>query len=243
MPLRREEGGTLRREGDVRGGEFGVSVEFSPLDLGPHAWFRETYSAGTWSDLSVNGNDIIQGIGAKQPTQVARYGQSVLSLDGGDSMEGAFHAALTQPFSVFVVGEFTNFDGLNSSAICDADDLANRMLIEANQTSGALRSNSGLVHPGQTAIAATVFGACIVFNGASSEWYLDDFTDGAVDSGNAGTQTPDGLTIGSHDGGAARFMTGFLAEFSVFDFLPTTAQRKSMGDYFTARYTGLAVTT
>jgi hypothetical protein len=221
-------------------------AKFSPLDLAPHAWYRADdvvlsgSSITTWTDKSGNGNDLVQGTGSAQPTQVTRYGRKSASFDGGDNVAGAYHAALTQPYTIVLVGEITNFT--SARVFVDSDDGANRAQLRAAQTTGVLDFYAGGFHTGQTLSAATVAAICVAANGASSEMYLDDFTDGAVDSGSSGAQAADGLTIGAGFSGGTPLL-GFVSEVVVLNTLITTAERKSLGDYFTARYTGLTVTT
>ncbi len=219
----------------------GGAAAFSLLDLSPHAWYRETYASGTWTDLSGNGNNIVQAAGFAQPAQVTRYGQSwVLSFDGNDYMVGTYHTPLSQPFSIALVAEMTNFDTFRG--LVDGDDGTDRSVVEGGATSGDLRVFAGALHTGPVITAATVHAILVEVNGASSKIWLDDWTDGAVDNGNAGAHLPDGITIGASFVGGSELL-GFIAEVVVVSAALTPAQRKSLGDLWTADYDGLTVVT
>lgn len=236
--LARRFGGSGIRRG-IRG-SGGAPAPFLPLDLTPHAWYREIYASGTWTDLSGNGNDVVQAAPSAQPTQVTRYGQDVLSFDGGDNMAGAFHAALTQPYTVVCVLEPN--DIISPRSVYDSDDGTNRMELLVFATTGVVNIFSGVSHVADPVTAATVAAVFSETDGASSSIWVDDWTDGAVDSGNQGAHLPDGLTVGADFLGNNDWF-GFIAELIIYSRSLTTAERKDIGDYLTARYDGLTVTT
>jgi hypothetical protein len=238
----------LRGRTGGRAGGAAPAVPFSPLDLASlHAWYRAddvVTGAGdrisTWTDKSANGDNLTQGTDGARPTQVTRYGQECASFDGGDYLAGAFTAALTQTFSYAIVCEVTNFAAARS--IMDSDDLTNRLWINTAATTGVYGQYAGVNHLGGTFTAATVAAVFGEINGASSKSWFNDWTNGAVDSGNAGAHAADGLTLGANAAAGAKHL-GFISEVVVINAALSTADRKSLGDYLGARYDGLSVTT
>jgi hypothetical protein len=219
---------------NLRGG--GGSI-FSPASLSDlHAWYRETYSAGTWTDLTGSGHDLVQGTGTAQPTATTRAGQAALSFDGGDFLRVAFgHGPHAQPLTVYSVFEPTS---TATKILFDGDDSDNR--IQGGIVSAAWTIYAGTVVSNGTPTTAIHAGAW-VFNGASSALYIDDFTAATV-SGNAGTNGCDGVTFGANSSSSA-FWTGWAWEMIFCTGAHDAATRKIVGDYFTARYAGLTVTT
>ena len=213
---------------------------FSPLDIADlEAWYRETYASGTWVDLSGKGRDLTQATAGSRPTQVARAGQAALSFDGGDWVQGAFGATLSQPLTVYAVFEPTSL--ATQRYIFDGDDASNRVALYTDTT-----PNYGVHAPtartGGTPTLA-IHAACFTANGASSALRVDNFAGAAITlSGDPGTAGLDGLTVG------ARYLQninwqGYIWEIILYSGAHNAATRKLVGDYLTARYTGLTVTT
>lgn len=104
MPLRREEGGTLRREGEVRGGEFGAAIEETTLTILPDltAWWRPdklltdvALEITDWRNSGIGGTawDTTQPTGTLRPDKVAALAsmnnQPAVHHDAGDVLATA----------------------------------------------------------------------------------------------------------------------------------------------------------
>lgn len=213
-----------------------ASGPFSPSDVtGLEAWYRETYAAGTWADLSGNGRDLTTLTGT--PSQVTRSGQLAISLNGSTALSGAFGVTLDQPTTAYVVFETTV---AFSRVVFCGDDTTNRQQFQAT-LAGGQAIYAGTVLSADGTLAAGIHAAACIFNSTTSALYEGDFATAAV-SGNAGTNKLDGLIVGARPGPADLF-TGYVWELIVYSGAHDAATRKLIGDYFTARYSGLTVTT
>lgn len=214
---------------------------FSPADIaGLEAWYRETYAAGTWSDKSGNGRNLTQATAANRPTQTTRAGQAVLSLDGGDLVQGPFGSLLPQPLTIYCVAEVT--DTAVARSVYDGDDATNRCNLLA-QTTVIQAFAGGTLRAFGTLATGAIRASCVTYNGAGSNGFYNDFRDSADGiSASPGTAGLDGFTVGGTSGGAQPFL-GYVWEIIIYSGAHDAATRKLIGDYFTARYTGLTVTT
>lgn len=245
--MRRLGGAGIRR--GIRGPGAVSEAAWTPAQLSSlEAWYRADdvvlsgSSITTHTDKSGNARHLTQGTSTAQPTQVTRYGQSVGSYDGGDSMQGAFSATLAQPYEVALVFEETNLSA--ARLLFDGDDISNRAFCQIDATTGAITIRSGATFTSaKTITAATAHAAHLRFDGASSKVWLDDFRAAQESTGNAGTASLDGFTLGSSYTGGSAFWLGYIAEAVVVSANLSTADRALLGDYFTARYSGLTLTT
>lgn len=210
---------------------------WSPLDLaGLEAWYRETYAAGTWFDLSGKGRHLTQATAGARPTQTARAGQAVLSCDGGDSVALAYSATISQPYTIYAVSEAPSVAStqvIYSGHSATADGM---LQIRAND----YRISSGTFLAGGTSSTA-ISASAAAYNGASSSLCVNNFAT-PVASGNAGSGILRGLSVGAQQA-ASVYLTGYVWEIIVCSGAHDAATRKLVGDYFTARYAGLTVTT
>lgn len=239
---RRFGGAGIRRGTRVPGGV----AAWTPAQLADlEAWYRadDVVTSGssitTWTDKAGNHN-LTQGTGTAQPTLTTRGGQAVASFDGGDYVQGAFGHSHGQPNTIYAVFEAASFP--STSAIFDGDDGANRHQGHLSSTPD-FKMYAGAAITAGTPSTGTIYGGCYVFDTTSSLGFFNDFTTGnAVLSGNAGAQTIDGFTIGASNTGGAAF-NGYIWEVIVCTTAHDAATRALVGDYLTARYDGLAVTT
>lgn len=238
------EGGAL--PWDPRSASRGTSAPaFTPADIaGLEAWYRETYAAGTWTDLSGNGRNLVQATAGSRPSQVARAGQAALSFDGtADSVAGSFGATLPAPLTIYIVAEHVTtgarwiYDGITSGE--------RAFLLSTTGPPSVYRIGGPImaVTSAVTAPVGAIHAHCGVYNSASSAAYLLSNFSVAAATGDTGVAALTGLTVGSIFGGATNFFHGFAWEAIVYSGAHNAANRKLIGDYFTARYTGLTVTT
>jgi hypothetical protein len=238
--LARRFGGAGLRRG-IRGSRSRVSAgpPWDPSQLtGLEAWYRETYAAGTWSDLSGKGRHLGQATESARPTQVTRAGQLALSFDGGDFLRGSFGSTVAQPTTIYVVWE--------SGSVS-----ATRYLFDGDTTSPRQRLyTSGDEHGFGTSSASNVdvdaatgvlYASCAVFNGASSALYFRDFTAAAL-TASVGSGGLAGFTVGANASDATLFI-GYIWELIACSGAHDAPTRKLVGDYLSARYAGLTITT
>lgn len=220
----------IRRSSDNAEQDFG-SVTNGNLDIVAIATF---VGAGTGFIVTVydqvGANNPTQATAASQPAYIANGQNSkpITRLDGMDDLlQTAFSGALSQPYSLYFAAEIDATD-VNDNAIhafVSSDDATNVML--------AYKSNTG--SPDVWTINASVAlngGAAdanfnvwsILFNGASSQFWLNGISEGL---GNAGTNNADGITIGAHYNGAFPLL-GNIAMIAIADPSHDNTERGAM---------------
>lgn len=187
-----------------------------------------------WADKSGQGNDVSQAATGKYPLRQVgvQNGQDVVRLDGTDDfLQGALANVLTQPFTVWLVAKLT-ITGISNYVAIDSDDTSNRMLIrEKNNWS----MNAGAEVSGGTPDTSWhLFRAD--YNGADSVLWVDGVP---VASGNAGSDTPDGITIGANANGSSNW-PGDMALVVVQNGAATSDDVAIMNSYASS-YWGITV--
>lgn len=213
---------------------------FTPKNIaGLFAWYRaDTYIAGAWGDQSGTGDsnkNLAQASGPTQPTlnaiDSAYNNQPTLSFSGSQYLRsGTFAAALTQDFTIFIVGNVT----VAATTQRFLDGLAINVAVIFN-SSGHLALFSGAVLSDTNAAdtAPHIFGG--TFNNASSSFYDDAITANA--SGSVGSGNPlAGFTIGVGGDTTTAPLTGKIAEIVVIKGTPTVANRTALLKYLGQRY-------
>ena len=177
-----------------------------------HAWYKPyTAAAASWPD-AINGYDATAA-GSAQPTVTGGIPDFDGSDDEYDLGSGTF-GTLTQPNTIGIV--FKSDDTTSSTlAIFDSDDTGARNAIHVPH-SGTVQasmlsatSNDPLGGTPNTSWRYLV----AIFNTASSELRIDG---SSVDTGNPGSQSMAGITIGGY-GGAGFNFNGKIATVVVFD--------------------------
>lgn len=225
----------------------GGVAAWTPAQLADlEAWYRadDVVTSGssitTWTDKAGNHN-LTQGTGTAQPTLTTRAGQSVASFDGGDYVQGTFGHTHVQPNTIYAVFEMTAIG--TTTIVFDGDDATNRHQGYAVASGPQWRMFAGTAIGAGTPATATIYGASYHFNGAASKAWFNDFRAAQeVISGNAGADALDGFTIGANNVGAGG-LVGYIWEVIVCTTAHDAATRKLVGDYLTARYDSLVVTT
>jgi hypothetical protein len=157
--------------------------------------------------------------------------QATAAMTGAQRLEGSgnWAAALAQPLTIYWVGKMSGgriFDGA-AGGRCAAIYLAGVVTAYAGTDFvNATGSTPESPHVG-----------CIVFNGASSEIYFDDFTTPAG-TGNPGTDALIQMVLGDVGGGGGP-LTGKIAEAVAFAGADDATERANMRAYFAARYPSL----
>lgn len=217
------------------------SGSFSPLSLtNLRGWWRSdmgiTIATGVsaWADQSGQGNTLVQGTGANQPTLTAGQinGRPALVFDGvNDSLAVSF--ALTQPTTVFIV--FSQISWTNFDMVFDGGAVSNDMsLQQATASPGLAIRAGGAAAALNNNLAVGTFGLVTsIFDGASS---LIQVNSTAATTGNPGTNAGAGLRVGVRGAGGANFGNISVAEIIVMAATATAAERVAVRSYSQALY-------
>jgi hypothetical protein len=212
---------------------------WSPAEL-PNlvAWYRDTYAAGTWSDLSGKGRHLTQATESARPTQVTRAGQLALSFDGGDFLRGSFGTTVAQPTTIYVVWESGSVAATRYLFDGDTTSPRQRLYTSADEHGFGTSSASNVDVDATTGV---IYASCAIYNGASSALYFNDFATAAL-TASVGSGGLAGFTVGANASDSTLFI-GYQWELIACSGAHDDATRKLVGDYFSARYVGLTVTT
>lgn len=207
---------------------------WSPLQLpGLVAWYDASriigLSDGTaiaqWDDLTGLGHHLLQGTGSLQPLYKTgiTHGLPAVLFDGSnDYLKAVF--TLAQPCSVAVSFVYVTDPG--SQRVVVDGNTGNSMVLDNNGSATSFRvwAGTGLT---QTSIVKTTWGIGMgVFNGASS---VNHFR-GTEVTGNAGTATAGGITIGSQGSGSGSANI-YVGELIAADVIWDAPMRAAIGTY------------
>lgn len=212
---------------------------YTPPVAGPLLWFEassESYANGdpvsSATDRSGNAHDATQASGPARPAFVTNVlsGLPVYRFDADDLLHTT-NFALAQPLNVFFVAKAANGA---SQYLCDGN--GGNQLVVMKASDDSLRAYGGgfIVGP---ALDAGFHILQVTFAGGSSVARIDG---GAGTTGDTGTSSVSGFTLGAY-GGAAAFLQGDIAEALVYGAL-TLVQVNAIGSYLGGKY-GLAWTT
>jgi hypothetical protein len=152
----------------------------------------------TWVDQSGNGNNATQSTAGSQPqiyngtAVVTENGKPALDLDGNDNLRVLFASAYSQPNNYFVTA---TLDTTASATVLLSGHTSSSKRNQPELTSGNLwQMYAGSALTSSTSGDTDQHLHNCLFNGASSEYYLDG---SSIASGNSGTFPMDGITIGA----------------------------------------------
>ena len=151
----------------------------------------------TWDDISGNSRDISNVSSVNLPAYKLNMlnGKPILKFTGDDWLVGTF--TIAQPLTIYIV--FKQKTWTLNDRIFDGKTTASLMLSQ-NGTTPNLRIYAGSFITENTTLPVDTWGiASCIFNGASSSLQINDLT---PITGNVGTATPTGFTIGGGDGGS-----------------------------------------
>lgn len=166
----------------------------------------DTEPAGYLTDLSGNGNHVIQATTSAKPTVDADgiNSKRCVSFDGGDFLALAdfVGGAETQPNTVLCVVQLGSHAASQANMIDSG--LNERHTVYRGSTGNWTMFAGAEVGSGDTADASLHLHA-VVFNGASSKQYIDGTEIGA---GNAQTNNMNGISLGAFESGTAFVPSG-----------------------------------
>lgn len=189
---------------------------WSPLDLPSLvAWYDAsdtatiTSSGGAvsqWDDKSGNGYHLTQATGAMKPTtgSTTQNGLNTVSFDGTDLIANT-SISLTQPNMVIIVCKFAA-----SNAFVFDEDSGNSPRQILNRSSNWRLFAGAYADSGMAVDTAWHVFSCL-FNGASSQLWVDGTGSGAI---NPGTENMTGMAFG---GANSLPFTGEIGEFVACD--------------------------
>ena len=242
-------GGINENVGD--GGDGIVVIRY--LATVPDAPFARYRAAGltpgaisSWADEGTGGNDLVQATGAEQPTAEAAgfNGHDSVLFDGDDDImaTGAYGAALSQPNTIVVMGEWVDVPDSVVIYLFDGGPLStqrNALFAATNVASDPYRMFAGST----LTATSSPFGTegddtCIVaiFNAGSSELHIND--GGNTVSGSPNTQGMGAFTLGGRfaDSGGERRMNFRVVETLIYDRALTAGEITALQNYFTETY-------
>jgi len=169
----------------------------------------------TWYDQSGNGYNAIQSTTSNQP-QIVSNGQVIfengnptLKFDGTDDYFTSI-ASYNQPFTYFVISK--SFSVSVDKVMIDGSYSLNFVQLKHHQPSGRIIIFAGSILQGLAHNTNQNLHYAL-YNGSSSQIGLNN---GAASSGNAGTNSPTGLTIGSRLAGTGQFWDGNIQEMILY---------------------------
>jgi hypothetical protein len=171
---------------------------------------------------------LVQGNGSFRPTSGIRTqnGLNVLDFDGSDLMVCASIATVTQPYTVYLAYAH---DTTGTTYVVDGTTAGGRAGFLISTTWQLFAGN--LLNTGDA--PDTNFNIWkLEFNGGSSKVYLNGVE---VGSGNAGTQVPVGLTIGSVFS-AGFYLNGAFGEYVRKNGLVTGSDDEDMMNYLMSKW-------
>ena len=194
-----------------------------------------------WVDQTGHGNDVLQGTAAVRPTfeqSNAFYNKSpVVNFAGAWMRSAAFERALTQPYTIYLVGNIAT-GGVTSRMIYDG--------IGAKRTSFYRYSTTvpAILSPTQSAAAEWLTADkgdslyqnnvwCVTHNGASS--YIDTLNQKST-ALPPGTEDLAGITIGTGNGYETYLCDGKIARLIVYSGLHNANQRSAIMQALAAKY-------
>lgn len=192
-------------------------------------------------DQAAAGDDITQATAGNQPALTlsnAAVNNRSTMLFSAHSLAGPFTTggALSQPFTTYPVAAL-NAGVINDNVsrnITDGDDITNRMIAGKYDFTSPdnWRIFNGINLFNVAADAAWHIWTTLS-NGASSQFWIDGIS---ITTGNAGTHTPDGITIGARYDTASLYWIGSIIGVVVIAGNSSTADKNVIGNKFETVY-------
>lgn len=215
---------------------------FSPASIsGLKVWLKadainqtDGSAVSSWPDSSGNANNATQATGTNQPIfkTAILNGRPIVRFDGtNDNLKTAAFASPLSVSTIFVVAKMSTADQIQY--FYDGITTTNRnALLRYDAANGGQLDQFA----GTEVFGAFVKGSFVVlssvFNGASSATYNNG---ASIISGNVGTQTLTGLSVGADRINVA-FLNGDIAEILVYDSALSSTDRAKARTYLSQKY-------
>jgi hypothetical protein len=221
-------------DSDIRSADGGIAATVvTPADLaGVQVWLGTTgAAAGTWPDLSGNGNDFTQATGANQPaiTPAAYNGKQVRTFDGSnDIMSGS---------TVITLTDFTIALAFKCPGFAASFDVQYPVVAAYNQPCLTLNNIGRLVsvqNAGVSVMAASSTNMAnnlhlvvATYDSTANETKI--YIDGALDT----TGSTDETFVHTNPFSVGSGFIGDIAHLAIFDrvLADTSAERRGIEDY------------
>lgn len=161
-------------------------------DLHSHFDFRDASGTSSLTDQTGNGYDLS---GSYTGPNASINGVQAGEFDGTDDYLDGTWTSVSPPFTSFIVARLDDAGSDTEKAIFDGDGFNDHIL--ASSTSDTWRLFGGSVLDSNTGTDSNPHIFSVLFDGASSVLRVDG---NQIASGDAGTPTFDGLTLGSKGG-------------------------------------------
>ena len=195
---------------------FNVFGELDTVALAAHCGNQDG-TVQTWYDQSGNGNHATQGVAGSQPKiydgttgVVTENGKPAVEFDGSGDNFVASSVSLTQAATSTIVAK-TNDSNVNY--FFDGDDSTNRLLAFQNSTADGFSLFGGSILASGTKNTNQNLHFAL-FNGASSTYHLNG---NSIASGNLGSNSADGITIGARYNVDGNELNGNMQELIFWD--------------------------
>jgi len=190
-----------------------------------------------WADQSGRGDsnrNAIQNTAVDQPTYIANdpdfNGHASLSFNGKRLQTLAFNNSITQPISVYIIYKTT----VAGRMMIDGIDATNRICIGTGPST-VLYLYAGLEVTGSTNLSTLTLNQCVVFNTTSTKVYTNN--NSVVDiSGSVGTNSANGITIGSYWNTASGGFGGKIAYLAIYQGIHSTSVRTRIMNELALKY-------
>ncbi len=203
---------------------------FTPLALSPALWLKADAGlyqtaggsaatadgdpVGQWQDQSGNARHLAQATASQRGTLklAIQNGKPVVRFDGADDfLQVATFTEQTQPNTAVLVAKSS--ETATTRVLMDGGTSGLRH--EIFQFSSNFSVSAGTAAYTGVAVPAAFFLLSVLFNGASSEAWLNG---ASIWTGSLGTDLLDGCTLGSYYAGLGVFWQGDVGELLIGDF-------------------------
>lgn len=201
---------------------------------GPAAWYR--YNSGIaeagsgvsqWSDMSGNGRHLLQATDAQRPHKQADGG-ILFSGDYGDpELLRATAFTLNQPVTIYALLKQITWTTVTATRVLFDGNTNGTAAVLQSATTPNLRAYAGALSTELPLTLNTYGRICVVFNGASSVFRIDD---GADVTGNFGTANPGGFVLGA-GGNNAGYSNIQAKEVLIYAAAHDSTQRNTVMSY------------